>query len=229
VVVAAVDLDASAHHLIHRLKCHHDFSVLAVLSDTLLGAVRNAWVPPWPEALLPMPVHPAQRRRRGFNQAQLLARELGRALGIPVCDRGVRRLRNTGSLTEQDAAARRRTLRGAFETGGTLPGRVAIVDDVLTTGASAEALTVALRRAGARQVSVWTVARTPYETGKVLFCREASSRISRLGRPGSDPCVVRSRGSPPSGGREQATRFNEHVGQTACRRERTYFSGAESR
>jgi len=159
--IAAVDLEASARHLVHRLKYHHDFSVLSLLSDTLLQAVRDTQAPPWPQALVPMPVHPARRRRRGFNQAQLLARELGRALGIPVCDRAVRRVRDTGSLTALDAAARRRALRGAFEADGPLPARVAIVDDVLTTGASAEALTVALRRAGAEQVSVWTVARTP--------------------------------------------------------------------
>lgn len=160
-VVTAVDLDATARHLVHRLKYHHDFSVLALLADTLLEAVRYTAEPPWPAALVPMPVHPAQRRRRGFNQAQLLARELGRALDIPVLDRAVRRVRDTGSLTALDAAGRRRALRGAFEADAALPGRVAIVDDVLTTGASAEALTAVARRAGAQEVSVWTVARTP--------------------------------------------------------------------
>ncbi|MGM0516455.1 MAG: ComF family protein [Pseudomonadota bacterium] len=160
-VVAAVDLDPSVRHVIHRLKYHHDFSVLPLLEETLIETVLAQAGDFRPEALVPMPVHPAQRRRRGFNQAQLLAGALGRALGVPVAEGEARRVRDAGSLAALDAAARRRALRGAFEVSGSLPGRVAIVDDVLTTGASAEALTLALRRAGVREVAVWVVARTP--------------------------------------------------------------------
>jgi ComF family protein len=160
-VVAAVDLDASVRHVIHRLKYHHDFSVLPLLEETLVESVLAQAGAFRPEALLPMPVHPAQRRRRGFNQARLLAEALGRALDVPVIEGVARRVRDTGSLAALDAAARRRALRGAFAVNGVLPARVAIVDDVLTTGASAEALTRALRRAGVREVVVWVVARTP--------------------------------------------------------------------
>ncbi|MFO7583031.1 ComF family protein [Guyparkeria sp.] len=161
--MAAVDLEPPVRHLVHRLKYHQDFSVLTLLRDTLAHAVvadvGGGGAPP--EAIVPMPQHPAQHRRRGFNQARLLAAGPGRALGLPILPRAACRLRDTGSLTTLTAAERNRVLRNAFEADGPLPERVAIVDDVLTTGASAEALTRALRRAGVSHVSVWALARTP--------------------------------------------------------------------
>jgi predicted amidophosphoribosyltransferase len=75
-------------------------------------------------------------------------------------DRLVRRRRATLEQTALPAAARRRNLRGAFEVrAASMPLRIAIVDDVLTTGATAEALALALRRAGCRHIEVWAVAR----------------------------------------------------------------------
>ncbi len=162
-VVAAVDLDPSVRHLIHRLKYHHDFSVLTLLRDALTAAVVADLDAggALPEAIVPMPQHPGQYRRRGFNQARLLAAGPAAALGLPVLPRAAARRKDTGSLTALSASERKRVLRDVFEAGGSLPERVAIVDDVLTTGASSEALTRALRRAGVAQVSVWALARTP--------------------------------------------------------------------
>ena len=161
--VAAVDLEPPVRHLVHRLKYHHDFSVLTLLRDTLTQAVLADVDAggPVPEAIVPMPQHPAQHGRRGFNQARLLADGPGRALDRPVLPGAARRLRDTGSLTALSATERKRVLRDAFEAGDPLPERVAIVDDVLTTGASSEALTRALRHAGVAHVTVWALARTP--------------------------------------------------------------------
>ncbi|WP_410474679.1 ComF family protein [Guyparkeria sp. TX1] len=160
-VVAAVDLDPAVRALIHRLKYRQDFSVVPLLQATLIEAVAGQEEAARIDALVPMPLHPRQRRRRGFNQAWLLADGLARATGVPLLRRGVRRVRDTGSLTELAARARRGALRGAFVADGPIPERVAIVDDVLTTGASAEALAAALRLGGARAVSIWALARTP--------------------------------------------------------------------
>ncbi|MCL7745193.1 ComF family protein [Guyparkeria hydrothermalis] len=161
-VVSAVDLVPSVRELVHRLKYRQDFSVLPLLQETLTAALGGfPDIMPLPEVLVPMPLHPAQRRRRGFNQAWLLAAGLGRAIDRPVHKRGVRRVRDTGSLTTQSARERRRALKGAFAVAGDMPRRVAIVDDVLTTGASARALATELRRGGAESVIVWSLARTP--------------------------------------------------------------------
>lgn len=160
-VVAALDLEPTVRELIHRLKYHQDFSVLPLMQATLAEALDGRPERSLPEAIVPMPLHPAQRRRRGFNQAWLLADGLRRAFDRPLVRRGVRRVRDTGSLTAQSARERRRTLRGAFQVDRPMPRRVAVVDDVLTTGASARALAAELRRAGAESVVVWSLARTP--------------------------------------------------------------------
>ena len=160
-VVSAVDLEPSVRELVHRLKYGQDFSVLPLLQETLIDALAGTPDAALPEALVPMPLHPVQRRRRGFNQAWLLAEGLGRAFERPLLKRGVQRMRHTGSLTTQSARERRRALKGAFAVDRALPRRVAIVDDVLTTGASAQALAAELRRGGVESVAVWSLARTP--------------------------------------------------------------------
>lgn len=160
-VVVGVDLEPSVRELVHRLKYRQDFSVLPLMQETLASALAATPAEGRPDALVPMPLHPAQRRRRGFNQASLLAGGLGRSLGLPLLERGVHRLRDTGSLTTQSARERRRVLKGAFDVEGPVPRQVAILDDVLTTGASARALAVELRRGGAEAISVWALARTP--------------------------------------------------------------------
>lgn len=160
-LIAAADLEPSVRELVHRLKYRQDLSVLPLLQATLLQALGDIPTAALPDAVVPMPLHPAQRRRRGFNQAWLLADVTRRALDRPLLGRGVRRVRDTGSLTMQSSRDRRRALKGAFSVDRAVPSRVAIVDDVLTTGASARALATELRRGGAESVAVWSLARTP--------------------------------------------------------------------
>ena len=147
---------------VHALKYRADLSAarrLALLHALYLQQHR---APP-PELLIPMPLFPARLRQRGFNQAQLLADTLGRALMLRAAPAAARRLRDTADQTELSAKERRRNLRGAFDADPQqVAGRhVAIVDDVLTTGASCHALSQALHKAGARRIDVWCVARTP--------------------------------------------------------------------
>ncbi|MCR9091305.1 MAG: ComF family protein [Proteobacteria bacterium] len=158
----ALRFEAPIVRWIHALKYHADLSAARRLALLLAHALRQHRAPP-PELLVPMPLFPARMRLRGFNQAQLLADTLGHALRLRAAPAAARRLRDTADQTELSAKERRRNLRGAFAADARqVAGRhVAIVDDVLTTGASCHALSLALRNAGAVRIDVWCVARTP--------------------------------------------------------------------
>jgi len=145
--------------LIHRMKYRGQLPITRILG-CLLGRRLADRGTPQVDAIVPVPLHAERERKRGYNQAREIAVFAARELGLPVQDRLARRIRETAEQTRLSAGARRRNLRGAFTIdAGAVPSRVAIVDDVLTTGATAEALAHALRRAGCRRIEVWTVAR----------------------------------------------------------------------
>ncbi|WP_417566324.1 ComF family protein [Marinobacter sp.] len=114
-----------------------------------------------PDILVPAPMDSRRRRQRGFNQAQDIAEHLGRDLGIPVDAGLVRRVRRVRAQRELNREARLANLRGVFEVTSAAPERVAIVDDVVTTGATVRVLASVLREAGAKDIQVWALARTP--------------------------------------------------------------------
>ena len=105
-------------------------------------------------------LHVSRLRLRGYDQTLELARPLARRLGLPLVT-GLRRVRATAAQSELDAATRRRNLRNAFVAAGSLPAHVALVDDVMTTGATLQAAARALRRAGVERVDAWVCARVP--------------------------------------------------------------------
>lgn len=115
---------------------------------------------PLPDLIVPMPLHPARLRERGFNQALEIARRLGERLNLP-CRHACRRVRETSPQAGLDLKARKRNLRGAFVCDEDLTGkRIALLDDVMTSGSSLNELAQAAHRAGAVEVSAWVVART---------------------------------------------------------------------
>ncbi len=114
-----------------------------------------------PQCVIPVPLHWRRRWARGFNQAESLARGVGLALGIPIVTRGVRRIRPTPSQTSQTPAERRKNVVGAFSAGYSTRvkgSRVLLIDDVLTTGATSDAVTNALLACGAVRVDVAVLA-----------------------------------------------------------------------
>ncbi|MEP7282350.1 MAG: ComF family protein [Rubrivivax sp.] len=118
----------------------------------------------WPELLLPVPLTPARQAARGYNQAWEVARRLATALDRPASANVLVRRHDAPAQATLDRAARRRNLRGAFAAARpqVIAGRrVVLVDDVLTTGATAVEAALTLRTHGASAVRVWVVARTP--------------------------------------------------------------------
>jgi ComF family protein len=145
--------------LIHRLKYGGQVTIARILGIVLAHRLLERGRPVV-DALVPVPLHAAREARRGYNQACEIARFAGSVLGLPVLDRLALRLRATEEQAALPASVRRVNVSGAFEAlAGCAPASVAVVDDVLTTGATADALAHALKRAGARHVEAWAVAR----------------------------------------------------------------------
>jgi len=147
--------------LVHELKYHGRRRVAARLAEVLLAEEATGQLLVPGSVLVPVPLHPLRRHERGFNQSELLARELARRSGLAVSDALVRR-KDTTPQTGLSAAARRRNVAGAFAVRkrAAVAGRVVIlVDDVLTTGATAMACGRALHEAGVDEVRLLTVAR----------------------------------------------------------------------
>lgn len=161
--LTAVDYAFPWDGLIARFKFQQQPELARALAERMLPAGRGA---PRPDLLLPMPLGEQRLRERGYNQAWELARVLGRCLQLPVAAHLLRRWRDTphqvGLSREERVANLRDGLWVATEAGLSVRDcHVAVVDDVMTTGASADAAARALHLAGAAHVSVWVVARTP--------------------------------------------------------------------
>lgn len=149
--------------LIHRWKYQGERRL-----TPLLGALwlQGADSPPPVDLLVPVPLHWSRLWRRGYNQSELLARQLhadSPAIGRSHVERRLaKRVRPTPAQAGMTAAQRTGNLRGAFTSNKPCDNlRVAIIDDVLTTGATAAALASTLRAAGASYIEVWCLARTP--------------------------------------------------------------------
>lgn len=146
--------------LITGLKYMGRLSHGRLLGRLLAERIQLAGAPP--QLLLPAPLHRRRLRERGFNQAAELTRVLGRELGLPWSAGGLIRTRYTAPQAGLDRRARRRNLRRCFRWRGPIDlERVAVVDDVVTTGTTAEEMARTLKRAGIERVEVWALARTP--------------------------------------------------------------------
>jgi ComF family protein len=146
--------------LIGRFKFHGDLTAGRLLGELLAEALHTA--PDPPGAIVPVPLHPRRLRERGYNQALELARVVARRLHIPLAADACRRVLATRHQADLDRGERRRNVRGAFGAGPRRPpDRVAVIDDVITTGSTVGEVARVLRRAGARQVVIWAPARRP--------------------------------------------------------------------
>ena len=148
--------------VIHRYKYQRALWFEPFLAELLIRAASPALAAQRPGMIVPVPLHPAKRREREFNQAERLAARLGAATHIPVNKRLLQRVVPTRTQTQLSRPERLDNVRNAFamQQGQRLNGeRIVLVDDVFTTGATTSACARVLVAAGAGEVCVWTVAR----------------------------------------------------------------------
>lgn len=156
---SAVYFEGVLREAIHRLK----YSGCTALVEPLGDLMAAYWIQhPMPaDVVVPVPLHAARLRERGYNQAALLAREMAHRVGLALDEQTLIRRRATAPQVELNARQRSENVRDAFHCSGDgLAGKqVLLVDDVCTTGATLEACAVALYEGGARSVRALTLAR----------------------------------------------------------------------
>ncbi len=147
-LIVAGRLRGAWQHAVHTFKYRPRPQLAGMLARHLVDAISGTELPPL-EALTAIPLHPARLRTRGFNQADLLAKEVAARCGIPLVE-GLERTRNTPAQVGLTEALRRQNMAGAFRWAsvGRPPSALGLVDDVCTTGATLEAAAAAIRLAG---------------------------------------------------------------------------------
>src|SRR6185503_16896214 len=175
--VAALAYAFPADALVHALKFRGELALAPFLASLLKGQLGQSV-----DCIVPVPLSAQRLRERGYNQAVEIARHLGGRLELDACVRE----RDAPPQAGLDREARRRNVRGAFACRRSFAGaRVAVVDDVMTTGATLDELARTLKEAGAASVAAWVVCRTPAETG--------ASHVCYRPRPSRDPAQHRQR------------------------------------
>lgn len=148
--------------LITQLKFSQNLLCGSVLSELLLTFLQKKYqTKPWPQAIIPVPLHPKRLMERGYNQATELAKPLAKALKIPLYLDICQRVKQTTTQTAISEKERYMNLKHAFAVIKPLKLKhIAIVDDVLTTGSTSTTLAKALKKSGVAQIDVWVVAKT---------------------------------------------------------------------
>ena len=145
-------------NLLIQLKFAESLYLASSLVSATIDHFRDS--KPLPEVLLPVPLHRKRLLDRGYNQAFEIAQALSRLLDIPVNTRALSRIRDTDSQSGLSAYQREKNILKAFAYDASTPySHVAVIDDIVTTGSTANEITKTLRRAGVRRVEIWGLAR----------------------------------------------------------------------
>lgn len=146
--------------LIRQLKYHHQLGLAGWLGRQLAQSIARHWPDFTFDGIVPLPLHPARLRQRGFNQAALLARQVFRMHGWPLWLSACQRVIPTLPQASLDRAGRLENVSDAFHCPEPLTGaRILLLDDVMTTGSTLNACAASLKAAGATAVAVAVVAR----------------------------------------------------------------------
>jgi len=147
--------------LISRFKFNQQLSYSRLFGYLLADQIHARYQPSsLPKAIIPVPLHKRRLRERGFNQAQEIARICSNALNLPLNTNQCQRSKHTDHQLGLSALERRRNLRRAFTSKPFPPDRrIALVDDVMTTGTTLNELASCLKKAGCQEVHLWCIAR----------------------------------------------------------------------
>ncbi len=152
--------------VIQKIKYNNGLELISPMVRTLAKTLNDHYKDhPWPETIIPVPLHPKKLRTRGFNQAQLIAKSLIRA--IPDCftlSQCIAKKTETAPQQGLSAKKRRKNIKKTFSICQKQNYRhVAIIDDVVTTGATVSEISKLLKKEGVKKVDIWCLARTPLE------------------------------------------------------------------
>ena len=155
--IAALAYEFPADVLVQALKFHGQLALAPLLAELLSKCISNKNV----DCIIPVPLSTGRLRERGYNQALEIARGVAAGTGVRLAPELCERARDTPAQMDLPLAERARNVRGAFHCPRLIAGsKVAVLDDVMTTGATLEEIAGTLKRAGALRVENWVVART---------------------------------------------------------------------
>lgn len=158
---AAFRLDAPVQQAIHDVKYHAGFLQARLLGELMAQKLGRRALP-LPDLVIPVPLHQKRLLRRGYNQSLEIAKTFKRTLTLKIDANAAKRVRSTPDQIGLSAAQRRRNLHNAFTVDARVAGKhIALLDDVMTTGATLAELARAARKAGAVRIEVWALARVP--------------------------------------------------------------------
>jgi ComF family protein len=186
-VAALWQFEGPVRDLVHVMKYGGLWSV-AEEAGVWLGRHMEHEAERWlPDVIVPVPLHPARLRERGYNQSARVAQGIARVLGVPVCVDAAARTRNTATQTALDRERRRDNVTGAFRVdrpGAVRSANVLIVDDVVTSGATVGAVAEAFRRAGARGCAAACLAIAPLDPARPPAAAPGSALLAGRNRSG---------------------------------------------
>jgi len=162
--VTATSYNPLTGKLLNQLKHHSKLSATIPIATNMIEAIQSHYAqsPANIDLVIPVPLHVDRLRQRGFNQANEIAKPICKALGLTLAFNLCQRRFDNPPQQQAGLAARHKNLRGAFIVNKDIKGKhIAIVDDVVTTGATANAVAKSLLDAGAARCDIWCFSRTP--------------------------------------------------------------------
>lgn len=156
--ISAFHYQSPISDFITQYKYASKLELLPLMVDYLIIAIEKS-LKQQPELLIPIPLYYKKRNKRGFNQSRMIAKILSKHFCIPISGSEIVRTKQTQTQASLDAVQRKKNLKNAFEINRSLPERIAIIDDIVTTGTTVSELASLARAHGAKQIEVWSLAR----------------------------------------------------------------------
>ena len=160
--LALFPYEAPIISFIIQLKFHGKLPIARFFCDDFIRRIKSNWYAhsPLPDLILPMPLHRARLRERGFNQALLVAKPIAKALYLPLDITGMKRIKATAAQSGLTARKRRHNIKNAFSCERDYHGlTIALLDDVVTTGSTVSECSRTLKSRGAKEVHIWCCAK----------------------------------------------------------------------